>query len=142
MCNDAQIFGDMSAQYKHVVQNLMRQGIARAVETQRAVFEGTSYTTNILTKAQEEARKAGREFEPDLERAEEQAEANLRTGVGHRLTGAYACYRADMQLECLRHILLALGTICHTLNWDKASAYLNEQNRILLEMSNRELERM
>ena len=64
----------------------------------------------------------------------------LEMGVGRRLRGAYACYKADMQLECLRHILLALGTLCDLLGWDKASFYINGQNPALYEMSKSERE--
>lgn len=140
MFNDMQISADIKTMTDLVVKNFLRLEKAREVEQQRAVFHGERDITNVLTPAQEEARFEGKEFEPDLERAEDHAKTKLKFGVGRRLQGAYACYKAGMQLECLRHILLALDTVCCALSWDKASAYINEQNRILLEMSKGERE--
>ena len=67
-----------------------------------------------------------------------QARISLESGIGIRLKGAYACYQAGMQLECLRHILLAINMVCRALGWEKASAYIDQQNRVLLEMAKEE----
>lgn len=55
--------------------------------------------------------------------------------VGLRLRGAIAHYETGDQLECIRHILLALDAVCVLLEWEDASAYLNEQNRALYKRS-------
>jgi hypothetical protein len=93
-----------------------------------------------LNKEQQAAKLAGKPFEPDNKKAEEYAKHSLEFGVGQRLRGAYACYKADMQLECIRHILLALGSVCNVIGWDQASVYINQQNNILLDMKKAEEE--
>ena len=122
----------------YVVQHFLQDEKMREVEQQRAVYTGEKNITNVLTPAQVTARDKGQTFEPDLEKADIHARKSLEFGVSRRLEGAFACYKAGMQLECLRHILLALDTICCALDWGKASAYLNEQNRILLQMKKEE----
>ena len=117
-----------------VMQHFLRDQTMQEVEKQQAVYTGEKMVTNVLTPAQETARDKGQAFKPDLERAEQYARRSLEDGVGRRLKGAFACYKAGMQLECLRHILIALDVICCALEWDKASAYLNEQNRLLIKM--------
>ncbi|MBI2030927.1 hypothetical protein HYT05_04865 [Candidatus Kaiserbacteria bacterium] len=59
----------------------------------------------------------------------------VELAVGRRLQGAIAHYETGNQLECIRHILLALDAICVLLEWEDASAYLNEQNRALYKRS-------
>lgn len=122
----------------YVVQYFLQDKKMQEVEQQRSVYMGEKNITNVLTPAQETSRQKGEMFTPDLQRAEEYAKSSLGFGVSRRLEGAFACYKAGMQLECLRHILLALDTICCALNWGKASAYLNEQNSILLQMKKEE----
>lgn len=112
----------------------LREGTQRDVEQQKDVFDGVHDITNVLTPAQEKARNDGDAFEPDMARAESHAKTSLEWGIGQRLRGAYACYETNMELECMRHILIALDVICCAIGWQKASAYLNEQNRTLLEM--------
>jgi hypothetical protein len=107
----------------------------RNIEKQRAVYMGEKDITNVLTAAQEKDRDEGKPFKADLELAGDHAEKSLSFGVGQRLTGAYSCYKADMELECIRHILSALCSICHALNWQKAEAYLNEQSRVLYKLN-------
>ncbi len=65
---------------------------------------------------------------------EDRQEELLRFSVGQRLRGAYACYRKGMQIECLRHIMLALDGIAYAMGWDKVSTYLNAQNEALYVM--------
>ncbi|MCA9357539.1 hypothetical protein H6784_04655 [Candidatus Nomurabacteria bacterium] len=120
------------------VEFFFRQATEREVEQQRAVFNGNVKANNIMIRGQETAFCTNEEFAPDMECAEDRARTNLEFGVGQRLRGAHACYTAGMQLECLRHILLALGTICHALDWKKASTYINEQNEVLYKMSEKE----
>ena len=128
-----------------VVQHFLQDKKTREVEQQRAVYDGEKNITNVLAPAQEKAKYEGQIFKPDLERAEEYAKSSLEFGVSSRLVSsrlesAFACYKAGMQLECLRHILSALDVICCALEWDKASAYLNKQNRILCHMKKKEEE--
>ncbi len=72
-------------------------------------------------------------FKPNNEQAEQYARSKISTGVGHRLEGAIACYDAGDQMECVRHIVLALDAIFCILDWRDASAWCNEQNNILFE---------
>lgn len=140
MFTDTQLSSGIKTMTHLVVRQFQHLGRAREVEKQCAVFEGERNITNALTEAQQKARDEGNEFVPDLERAGDLAKAQLECGVGTRLHGAYECYKAGMQLECLRHILLALDTVCYVLGWNKASAYINEQNKVLLNMSKSERE--
>lgn len=110
----------------------------RDMEQQRDVFEGRKDITNVLTKQQEEDRDEGKPFAPDIQRATDHGHGLLKQGVSMRLKGAYAHYRAGNELECIRHILIALGSIVYALGWKKAEMYLNEQNTILLNMSKEE----
>ncbi len=138
MLNELQVSAGIKTMTDLAVSNFWRLEKAREVELQRAVFHGKRDIANVLSPAQEEALVLDIDFMADLERAEKNAKSRLEFGVGQRLRGAYVCYKAGMQLECLRHILLALDTVCCTLGWDKASAYINEQNRILHKMSKEE----
>ena len=116
----------------------LRERTQRNVEQQKDVFDGVLNITNVITPAQEKSRVDGEAFEPDMARAEGRAKTSLEWGISQRLKGAYACYRADMELECIRHILIALDEICCAIGWQKASNYLNEQNRLLLEMKKKD----
>ncbi len=73
-------------------------------------------------------------FKPNKEQAEERARHRIQFGVGQRLKGAIALYGVQEQMECVRHIILALDTVFCTLNWQEASAWCNEQNRVLYEL--------
>lgn len=138
MFNDMHVKTGIKLVTDAVAKHFLRQEMARDVETQRAVFKGDRQITNVLSRAQEEAKYRGQKFVPDLVRAENNARVGLEFGIGQRLRGAYASYKAGMQLECLRHVLIALDVVCCALDWDKASAYLNEQNRILQQLSKSE----
>ncbi|MFZ2555866.1 MAG: hypothetical protein WAX57_03420 [Minisyncoccia bacterium] len=70
-------------------------------------------------------------FKPNNEQAEHYARSRISVGVGRRLEGAIACYSAGDQMECVRHIVLALDTVFRVLDWEEASAWCNEQNTIL-----------
>lgn len=114
------------------------ESIQRQIEQQQATYEYRNDITNVLSDKQLESQEKGEPFVPNLEVAKERGEQTIRWGVGVRLKGAYACYKAGDELECIRHIILALGSICYALNWEKASAYLNEQNQILFKMKKSE----
>ncbi len=122
------------------VKRFAKDAARTQVERQRAVFEDREQITNVLTDTQLKARSEGAEFVPDTERANDYGTRTITSGVRIRLEGAYSCYKADMQLECLRHILAALDTVFCVIGWDKASAYINKQNHVLLEMSKDERE--
>lgn len=59
-------------------------------------------------------------------------EANMRRllelSVQTRLRGAIANYEDGDQLECLRHILLALNAIFDLIGWKTAAEYLEKAN--------------
>jgi len=114
------------------------ESIQREVEQQRDVFEGSKDITNVLNKEQLKAKEKGEPFKPNMDRANDHGIYSIRWGISTRLQGAYACYKAGDELECIRYLLIALGSICHALNWGKAETYLNEQNRILFAMKKAE----
>jgi hypothetical protein len=138
MFNKFQVSAGIKVMTDFALRIALQSGIKREVEQQRAVFFGERDITNVLTEAQEKAQRDGKPFEPDMKRAEKHAEHSIEFGVGQRLLGAYAHYEVSNQLECIRHILLALDSVCCALGWGKASAYLNQQNRILFEMQEAE----
>lgn len=140
MFSDSQASKAISFVNDFILRYFLQDKKMREVERQRAVFTGEKQITNVLSQEQEAARDKGESFKPDLDRAENYARISLEGGVSRRLKGAFACYKANMQLECIRHILVALDVICCALEWDKASAYLNEQNRILCQMKQEEEE--
>ena len=115
-----QMFGDESA--------------LRRVEEQKAVFEGREDIINVLNAEQEKAKAEGEPFVADMERAAYEGKLSLEIGVDSRLRGAWACYKAGDELECIRYILLALGSICRALGWNKASRHLEEQSSALFKM--------
>jgi len=98
----------------------------------KAIFDLAIKHLLTLKKPQE------MEERPESEQVENHSRVLLGLLINKRLEGAYACYKADIQLECLRHILLVLNTICSILGWNKASTYINEQNRVLFKMSENE----
>lgn len=114
------------------------ESIMREIEQQQAVYEDRKDITNVLNDKQIESKEKGEPFVPDLESARSRGTQSIKWGVGVRIKGAYACYKAGDEMECIRHIILALGSICYALNWEKASAYLNEQNQILFKMKKSE----
>lgn len=114
------------------------ESIRRQIEQQQATYEYRNDITNVLNDKQLESQEKGEPFVPDLEAAKERGDRSIKWGVGVRLKGAYACYKAGDELECIRHIILALESICYALKWEKASAYLNEQNQILFKMKKAE----
>ncbi len=71
-------------------------------------------------------------FKPDLDDAKQRAKNQLESGIGVRLHGAYACYRAGKGLECLRHLLLAFSVIATALGWSEVTEYILEQNDFLI----------
>lgn len=95
-------------------------------------------------KSREVARQKAHNQDQDLfdldDAGEDRAKDVLEFGISQRLKGAYACYEAGFQLECLRLVMLALGTIAETLGWDKVTSYISEQNRVLLMRSEVERE--
>lgn len=110
----------------------------RQVELQRDVYEDREDLTNVLDIDQMKAKEKGEPFAPNLDLAKERGESLLHFAISHRLRGAYACYKVGDEMECIRHILVALGSVCYAIGWSKASAYLNEQNRILFAMKKAE----
>lgn len=135
MFDDNQVLAGIKMFTNIVTRHLLPFGVKQEEEQQSAVFYGKRNITNVLTPSQEQAKREDGKFEPDLELAKRRAEMTLRSGVGYRLRGAFECYKANMQIECLRHILLALGVVCHALGWARALVYLSEQNSVLREMS-------
>lgn len=63
----------------------------------------------------------------DLKLIERDEKNMFELVVGPHLRGAIAHYQADNQLECLRHVLLALVYICDILELRDASQYLNDK---------------
>lgn len=108
-----------------------REATIQEVETQRAVYENRVDITNILTEEQEIAKLSDQPFRPAQNEASQRASKRLNTGIRSRLTGAYHHYRNGNELECIRHIMLAMGVVCDVIGWTKASAYINEQNDVL-----------
>lgn len=103
------------------------------IEQQRDVFEEREHITNVLSDRQLKDQMERRPFTPDRDKAEKYAYDSVYLGIRNRLTGAYTCYSTGNEMECLRLILIALDVICNALGWKKASAYLNEQTRVLYE---------
>jgi len=114
------------------------ESVHRELEQQLAVFEDRADVTNVLSVKQLNDKEEGKPFTPDMNRANDHGTHSIQWGISTRLKGAYACYKAGDELECIRYLLIALGSICHALNWEKASSYLNEQNRILFAMKKAE----
>lgn len=120
------------------VKSFARDATARNIEQQEAVFNGTEGTNNVLNSDQIKALGEGKPFVPDINTARDHAENSLRFGVGHRLKGAYSHYKAGNEMECIRHLILALDSVCWALGWEKASAYLNDQNYALFNAHRRD----
>ena len=76
-------------------------------------------------------------FKPNKEQARDRAKTMIQMGVGRRLEGAIVLYGIGEQMECVRHIILALDTVFCILEWEEASAWCNEQNRVLFEIHKR-----
>jgi hypothetical protein len=72
-------------------------------------------------------------FKPNKDQARDRAKTTIQMGVGRRLEGAIALYGIGEQMECVRHIILALDSVFCILEWEEASAWCNEQNRVLFE---------
>jgi hypothetical protein len=142
MINDHQATTGTKAIVSAITKLFLSDQRAKFIGWQRTAFDEFPGGANReqLNRDQQQAKLDDKPFEPDTERAEDYAKSSIEFGVGQRLKGAYACYRADMQLECIRHILLALGSVCQMLEWDKASEYINQQNNILLDMKRAEEE--
>lgn len=110
----------------------------RNIEKQQKVYTGESNISNILNEKQLKDKEDGKPFTPDEETARRQGEHYVGEFVKIRLEGAFAHYRAGNELECLRHILAALSTLATALGWEKASAYLDQQNQVLYKMTHSE----
>ena len=136
MIHDRQATVGINAIVAGVNKLFFKDQIAKFIQWQREAFEQfpDGYNREQLSQAQKAAKMNNAPFEPDIDRAERYAESSIEFGVGQRLRGAFACYKVNAQLECIRHIVLALDSICVMLEWDTASAYLNEQNRVLLDI--------
>jgi hypothetical protein len=104
------------------------------IQRQKDVYENRKDVTNVLSREQEEEKERGEPFKADVGSAADYAKTMLSHGVALRLRGAYACYQAGDQLECLRHVFIALSVVAGGLGWKDAEAYLNDQNNILFKM--------
>jgi hypothetical protein len=107
------------------------ESVQRKIEQQQSVFEDREDITNVLSVKQLKDKEEGKPFTPDTETAYYRGTHYIRWGISTRLKGAYACYKAGDEMECIRYLLIAVGSICHALNWEKAAKYLNEQNTAL-----------
>lgn len=110
------------------------------IEQQKRVFNGEDDINDFLSPEQEAAQERADAFVPDLIEAKDRGNARMTTGVTMHLKGAYSCYKAGMELETVRHLVLALGALCHSIGWKKAAAYLNQQNSVLFDLSKSERE--
>lgn len=125
------------AAIKTVSETLCTQVVARDIIDRQFELQKSAFQDNgiygVLTREQEEDRKNGREFQFDRKHAKEMGEEMFRMGITTRLRGAYANYKAGNELDCIRHLLIAMSVVCEVMNWKKAANYLNEQNIILLD---------
>lgn len=128
----------ISAITKFAANTFKHQRIALEIDRQKKVYEDKIDITNVLSQAQEKDKRDGKPFSPDREKANHYAEHSLDYGIRTRLVGAYYLYKANEELECLRHILLALDTVFCSIGWEKASAFINIQNNTLLAMKRAE----
>lgn len=119
---------------KGAAEAFRSDAIRREVEAQKKAFEDDGIS-GVLTEKQLNARVLGEEFIVDRERAEKIGMEKIEMSVGMRLQSAYACYKADMQMECIRCLMIAMSSICHTIGWSEAEAYLDRQSRELYELN-------
>lgn len=115
------------------------ESVAHMVRKQEEAFRSDNQESGFLNEKQRAARSKGEPFKEDIDHARNQAYSLISVGIGIRLKGAYALYKAGNELECVRCILLALCSLCHILGWKKAEAYLNEQNTVLYDIHKKEL---
>lgn len=125
------------AAIKTVSETLCTQVVARDIidrqfELQKSAFEDSGIY-GVLTREQEEDRRSGREFKFDRQHAKDMGEEMFKMGITTRLRGAYAHYKAGNELDCIRHLLIAMSVLCEVMNWKKAANYLNTQNIYLLD---------
>jgi hypothetical protein len=112
----------------------MRKLEAKWLEWQREVYDQAPGATH---HSPAEYTNPDGSFKPNKEQARDRARASIHVGVGQRLRGAIALYGVGQQMECLRHIILALSAVCDFLDWEEASAWCESQNRALYEAHRR-----
>lgn len=111
-----------------LVRALHVPAYVKQIEWQKAVHEGTSHSVNSDYTDDEG------NFSPNREQASSRADSGIKFGVGVRLEGAITHYESGDQLECVRHIILALDSVFNIIGWMEASKWCNEQNRVLYAM--------
>ncbi len=108
----------------------LRQLEAKQLAFQRRVYDQDSTIT--VDRPEQYVNEDG-SFKPNREQARSRAKATIEMGVGRRLEGAIALYEIGEQMECLRHLILALGAVFEMLEWSDASTWCNVQNTVLYE---------
>ncbi len=81
-----------------------------------------------------EVERITRQHAPNKEQERRNAVDEIEVGVGRRLKIAIEYYEEGLQLECIRHIMLAMSAICNIIRWEAAELYLNNQCRQLHEL--------
>jgi hypothetical protein len=140
MFNDSMVNAGMEILSTGLVKAFGAEAAREDIKAQERVFTGEEEISNFLSANQEIARDRGEDFVADRYLAKERGELRLKLGVIMRLKGAYSCYKAGMELETIRHILLAMASLCHSIGWRKAEVYLNQQNSNLCDLSKSERE--
>ena len=108
--------------------NLLEAALERRMKAARRIYDSEVQDFFDSGLGRQQVESATRSLCPDKAAEKEYAKSNIRDGVGVRLDGAIALYQTGDQLECVRHIMLAIGAVCNILGWDEAEKYLSEQN--------------
>jgi len=139
MIDDKIAYTAINAASDMIADAFVMEGASLQLAEQKKAFADRELVSDVLTDTQKEAHLKGEEFRGDLNHAKALARPRIHAGVSKRLKGAYAAYAADNELECIRHIMLAMQSICIALGWSKAVSYIESQNVALIKMS-KELE--
>lgn len=115
--------------------------MVKNIKRQKDAYEDDEMIFGVLNKQQEQDQMASKPFTADRETATRQAEDMIHNGIMMRLKSAYVLYKKNEELDCIRHLLLALGVLTDAMGWEKASVYLNQQNNVLFDQITKENEK-